>query len=81
MRVVAKALADPVFADLMRFETSPADESTYLYAHPEAYVSNLRAQSPDEGRIRLDPDTAMSPKTWEAVSHAVGGGLAAVDAD
>jgi len=80
IRSIAKVLSDEKFDDLVRFETTQADEEVFLTAHPESYVDNLRAQSPEEGRVRLDPDTAMSPKTWDCVKHAVGGGLAAVDA-
>ena len=79
IRSVAAALGDATFNDLVRFETSEADESVFLTAHPESYVDNLREQSPSEGRVRIDPDTTMSPKTWKCVKHAVGGGLAAVD--
>ena len=80
IRSVKEALADPAFDDLIRFETAQADESVFLYGHPEEYVAALKEQSPEEGRVRLDPDTVMSAKTWECVRHAVGGGLAAVDA-
>ena len=79
IRSVAQALADEMFDPLVRFETQMADEATFLYAHPENYVDALREQSPEEGRVRLDPDTVMSPKTWQCVRHAVGGGLACVD--
>ena len=79
IRAVGEALAAPDFDPLVRFETDMADEQTFLHAHPEDYIEGLKAQSPEEGRVRLDPDTTMSPKTWECVRHAVGGGLACVD--
>ena len=80
IRAVGKALSGEDFAVLERFETSEANEATFLYAHPEGYVDGIRKQSPNEGQVRVDADTCMSPKTWDCVRHAVGGGLAAVDA-
>ncbi len=80
MRAVAKALSGATFDSLVRLNTKAADEATFLYAHPESYVDGLRSQVPEEGQVRIDPDTVMSPKTWDCVRQAVGGGLAAVDA-
>ncbi|MEM7302172.1 MAG: histone deacetylase family protein [Pseudomonadota bacterium] len=79
IRAVAKALADDAFSGLDRVEAPLADEATYLYAHPESYVERLEEASPEEGITRLDPDTSMSPRTWECVRHAVGSCNAAVD--
>ncbi len=80
IRSVAEALSANTFDGLTRFETVMADEDTFLYAHPESHVQHLREQAPEEGLVRLDPDTTMSPQTWNCMRHAVGGGLAAVDA-
>ncbi|MEM1318162.1 MAG: histone deacetylase family protein, partial [Pseudomonadota bacterium] len=80
IRVVSDALAQEPFADLVRFETTMADEAVFESAHPIAYIDGLRAQVPSDGTARIDPDTVMSPKSWDCVRHAVGGGLAAVDA-
>ncbi len=80
LRVVAEALGDERFDRLVRIETQMADESAFLLAHPNSHVDFLREQRPQEGRIRIDPDTAMSPKTWDCMRHACGGGIAAVDA-
>lgn len=80
IRAIDKALAGPEFDSLVRLETEEADESLFALAHPQEYVNDLRARAPKEGRIRLDADTAMSPKTWVCVKHAVGGGCAAMDA-
>jgi len=57
-----------------------ADPASFLYAHPQAYIDTLAAANPDEGITRLDPDTSMSPKSWQCVSLAVGAANAAVDA-
>jgi len=79
IRAVHEALADDKFEALIRFETSKADEATFAYAHGETYLEDLKDTSPEEGLVRLDPDTVMSPKTWDCVHHAVGGGLACID--
>jgi len=80
IRAVKEALSGDEFNALIRFETKMVDESRLTYAHPEAYLENIRKSVPDEGQTRLDPDTVLSPKSWECVCHAVGGGLMAVDA-
>ncbi len=80
IRAVDKALSHKDFDALIRFETQQADEAVMLYAHPEAYVTGIRDQTPEEGRVRIDPDTTMSPQSWECVRHAVGGGLSSIDA-
>ena len=80
MRAVDEALAADDFDTLDRQTTSPADDYTFGYAHPQAYVEGMRRKVPQEGQVRIDPDTTMSPKSWECVRHAVGGGLAATDA-
>ena len=59
-----------------------ADEAKLLLGHPAEYVDDLkdaRAQAAGHG-VRLDPDTVMSPGSWEAAVRAVGAGVAAVDA-
>ena len=57
-----------------------AAESDLLLCHPAAYIARLRAAEPAEGIAQLDPDTWMSPGSFDAASHAVGGACAAVDA-
>ncbi|NKB52921.1 MAG: histone deacetylase family protein [Rhizobiaceae bacterium] len=80
MRAVARALSDEAFDGLDRHTTEAADDRHFLLAHPEAYVDGIRDMVPEEGSVRVDPDTTMSPKSWECLRHAAGGGLAAVDA-
>ncbi len=80
LKAIAKALAGDEFACLERVEAPAADPQTYLLAHPKAYVDRIAAMIPESGLTRIDADTAASPKTWEAVSHAVGAAIDAVDA-
>jgi acetoin utilization deacetylase AcuC-like enzyme len=48
-------------------------------AHPEAYLDMIRDAAPREGLVQIDPDTVMSPGTFEAVLRGAGGAVLAVD--
>ena len=77
IRVVHDALTSVESLD--RRDCVMADESSFGLAHPDDYIRTVRSSSPSEGITRLDADTLMSPKSWDCVRYAVGGGLAAVD--
>jgi acetoin utilization deacetylase AcuC-like enzyme len=77
---VIRALSAPEFAALDRREAPMAAEADLLLAHPESHVAAIREAAPQDGLIALDPDTSMSPGTWEAALRGVGGCLTAVDA-
>ena len=47
--------------------------------HPLDYAHAILEASPEQGLIRLDADTSMSPGTLEAALRCVGGALKAVD--
>ncbi len=83
MRAIDRVLGHELFSGLKR-EESPlrADvEEAILRAHPPAYLELIKRSRPtDEGdHVHLDPDTVMSPGSWEAALRAVGSGLEAVD--
>lgn len=84
LRAVERALSHEVFAGLTRADAPlRADvEDAILLAHERGYLAQLKAVRPGPGEdlVRLDPDTVMSPGTWEAAMRAVGAGLMAVDA-
>ena len=84
MRAIDRALSNDMFSGLARAEAPMRVdvEETITLAHPHAYVAALKASQPGAGAasVYLDPDTVMSPGTWEAAMRAVGAGLAAVDA-
>jgi acetoin utilization deacetylase AcuC-like enzyme len=40
--------------------------------HPRSHIEHLSAISPNEGLVRVDPDTAMCPDTFEAALRAAG---------
>jgi acetoin utilization deacetylase AcuC-like enzyme len=47
--------------------------------HPMDYIMQIRDATPEQGMVRLDPDTSMSPGSFEAALRAVGGAIHAVD--
>lgn len=80
LRAVAAALDAPDFAALDRRRAAPADEAELRRCHPQAFINRVRAAEPAEGTAQLDPDTHMSPGSWNAALAAVGAACAAVDA-
>ncbi|WEX11948.1 histone deacetylase family protein [Chelativorans sp. AA-79] len=79
LRAIAKVLAHDVFAPLDRVEAPMADETAILLAHPETYARRIRAEIPHEGLARIDADTVVGPRSWDAALTAVGAATAAVD--
>ena len=63
-----------------RRECPMAAEADILLCHPASYLARIKAAEPVTGTAQLDPDTWMSPGSFEAASRAVGGACAAVDA-
>ncbi|RWC50906.1 MAG: histone deacetylase family protein [Mesorhizobium sp.] len=79
LRAIERVLDDEAFAALDRVQAPEGDEATILYAHPADFVARVRAAIPDEGIARIDADTSVSPKSWQAAITAVGAANAAVD--
>ena len=79
LRAVARVLEDEAFSKLDRIEAPLGDEATILYAHPEEFVEKVRRSIPEEGIVRVDADTSVSPKSWQAALTAIGAANAAVD--
>ena len=83
MRALDKVFGREIFNALAREEAPLRSdlEAAIVRAHPQAYYDAIVAAKPSAGgqTVRLDPDTLMSPGSWEAVSRAVGAGLEAVD--
>lgn len=77
---VRSALAAERFSALQRRTAPSADRDDILLAHAPAYVEAIFAAAPDEGLVRLDPDTTMGPNSLRAALRAAGAGVAAVDA-
>jgi acetoin utilization deacetylase AcuC-like enzyme len=67
--------------DWLGFErvTSPAIDRAVLYTvHPEAYVASIERVCANGGG-RLDIDTVVGPRSFEAALHAAGGAVRMVD--
>ncbi len=64
---------------LAHHEAPLAEMEQLLRVHPRPYIEMLEASSPAHGIHHLDPDTAMSPGTWQAALRAAGAGVMATD--
>jgi len=79
LRAVERALEDERFQTLAREQAPTVPFETIALCHPIDYVERIRDASPDQGMVRLDADTSMSPGTFEAAIRAVGGAVFAVN--
>jgi acetoin utilization deacetylase AcuC-like enzyme len=79
LRAIEQALEDEKFQTLAREQAPLAPLEIVALCHPMDYVEAIRDASPEEGMVRLDADTSMSPGSYEAAFRAVGGGIQAVD--
>lgn len=67
------------FATLLREQAPRGLREDVIRVHPADFVDAMAEASPAEGLVRIDSDTVLSPGSWEAVMHAVGGACYAVD--
>lgn len=79
LRAIERVLDDGGFSALDRMQAPEGDPQTILYAHPQSFLDKVRAAIPESGIQRVDSDTAVSPKSWEAALTAIGAANAAVD--
>ncbi|HDR29724.1 histone deacetylase family protein [Rhodovulum sp.] len=79
IEAVNEALSAPEFTFLIREAAPPADASQALRGHPQGYIDKLRAAVPVSGEVAIDPDTWLSPGSWQAALRGLGGCLRAVD--
>ncbi|MCG6113741.1 MAG: histone deacetylase family protein [Mesorhizobium sp.] len=79
LRAIEKVLSEDRFDRLDRHEPVAADREHLVLAHPESHVDKVMAAIPDEGIVRVDADTSVSPKSGEASLLAVGAAVGAVD--
>lgn len=77
---VLDALRDDATLRLEAFEAPEAQQADLLAVHSHAYLSGILGAAPESGRVRLDPDTIMSPGSLEAALRASGASIAAVRA-
>jgi acetoin utilization deacetylase AcuC-like enzyme len=79
LRAVEQALEQEQFQHLARMEAPVAPFETVTLCHPLDYISEIEAASPEQGLVRLDADTTMSPGSFEAALRGAGGATLAVD--
>ncbi len=80
LRAIHAVLDTSEFAALMRVEAPLAESERALLCHSERYVEAIHRAIPEEGIVRIDPDTVVSPGSWELAMRGIGAGLHAVDA-
>lgn len=84
IEAILDVLDAPEFVALDRRLAPLGELETIRKGHSKVYYDRIKAAMPArgeviEGEAHLDPDTFMSPGTWEAALRAVGGAVAAVD--
>lgn len=80
LTAILRALEGGHFDLLDRREAPRAPIADLVRVHAPFYVEAILENVPEEGYVRLDPDTAMNPASGEAALRAAGGICAAVDA-
>jgi acetoin utilization deacetylase AcuC-like enzyme len=60
-------------------EAPLASMEQLLRAHSRGHIQNIEESAPQHGIVHLDPDTAMSPGTWQAALRSAGAGVLATD--
>jgi len=79
LRAIKKVVSHELFNDLIRLDAPMAEVTEIERAHPGEYIEAIHKAVPSEGLVRVDGDTVLSPKSWEAALRAVGSGIEAVD--
>ena len=79
LRAIDEALAGRMFKRLKREEAPLADLAVIERLHPKAYVEMIRAAIPKRDHNWLDPDTVVSPRSWDAALRAAGAAIYGVD--
>ena len=79
LRAIERALESEAFQMLTRDDAPRADLAAIARVHPNDYIEAIRAATPKQGRAAVDPDTSMSPGSFEAALRAAGGAVFAVD--
>ncbi len=80
LRAVEKVLSHESFGALKREQAPLADRAVIERIHPARYVDAIFDAIPDQGLIRIDPDTVLSPGSLNAALRSAGAAVRAVDA-
>jgi acetoin utilization deacetylase AcuC-like enzyme len=79
LRAIMRAFEQERFQDLARVEAPAASLESIARCHPMEFVTAVRDATPQQGLVRIDADTSMSPGSFEAALRAAGGAVHAVD--
>jgi acetoin utilization deacetylase AcuC-like enzyme len=79
LRAIQHALEAERFHYLIREQAPLASLSDIERLHPQSYVEMVKAEIPKHDHNWLDPDTVVSPGSWDAALRAAGAALYAVD--
>lgn len=79
LEYVREALSAAEFDDVQRIDAPLGTEVQVALAHPAEYIQAIRNASPQTGSVALDPDTHMSPGSYQAAMRCVGAVCEAVD--
>lgn len=79
LRALAQVFDEERFQPLKRVEAPSVPLETIALCHPMDYIEALRQATPKDGIVAIDADTSMSPGSFEAAIHAVGGAVHAVN--
>jgi acetoin utilization deacetylase AcuC-like enzyme len=79
LRAIEQVLEQERFQNLAREQAPAAPFEILALCHPLEYVEQIREATPQQGMVRLDADTSMSPGSFEAGIRAIGGAVHAVN--
>jgi acetoin utilization deacetylase AcuC-like enzyme len=79
LRAIERALESESLQMLARDLAPRADLAAIARVHHEDYIEAIRAATPKQGLKAVDPDTSMSPGSYEAALRSAGGALFAID--
>ena len=80
LRAIDRVLDTEDFSGLVREQAPAGSRDSVFLAHPADYLERIEEAAPQTGIVRIDADTSMSPRSFEAALTAVGAATAAVDA-
>ena len=79
LRAILEAFDHSEFAALEKQAAPLASEEALLRVHSPEHVAMVRQAVPQSGWSALDPDTILSPGSWQAALRAAGAMVTAVD--
>jgi acetoin utilization deacetylase AcuC-like enzyme len=79
LRAIEAGLEEEKFQSLVRLTAQTVPFETIALCHPLDYVEQIRQATPQHGLVRLDADTSLSPGSFDAALHAIGGAVMAVN--